>query len=77
MMCKNFEAAVAHLLTMDPVEKRRATGTKRGTDNILDTTSEVSAFGSKPSTAKTGVQLRYHTDAKYKRFKKYQNDELR
>ena len=36
-----------HLLTMDPVAKKRVAGTKQGTADISDTTVEMSSFGSK------------------------------
>ena len=75
-MRNNFEAAVAHLLPMDPVAKRSVTGTKQGTADILDTTAEVSAFGPKPVIGKTGVHLRYHKNTKNKRLTKEQWDKL-
>ena len=37
---------------------------------------EFSPFGYKPETGKTGIHLWYYTDAKYKRFKLEQQEEL-
>ena len=76
-MRRNFEAAAAHLLLMDPVAKRQEMGTKWGTIDISYATAEVYYFGSKPGIGKTGVHLCCHTDAEYKRLKKEQPDELR
>jgi hypothetical protein len=77
-MRSDFEAAVAHLLPMDPVSKRRTAGTKRGPAEISDATgAEVGAFGTKPGIGKSGVHLRYHTDAEYQKLPTEQQDDLR
>jgi hypothetical protein len=78
----DFEAAASHLLPYDPVQKKRTErpGNKRDSANISDTTgeeAEVSAFGAKKGTGKTGVHLRYHNADEYKKLSKHQKDELR
>jgi hypothetical protein len=76
-MRSNFESAVAHLLPMDPVAKRRSAGIKRGAADISDTTADIAGFGAKPGLGKTGVHLRYHKDTEYRKLNKDQQDELR
>jgi hypothetical protein len=76
-MRSNFESAVAHLLPMDQVSKRRSAGIKRGAADISDTTADIAGFGAKPGLGKTGVHLRYYKDAEYHKLNKEQQDELR
>ena len=73
----DFEAAVAYLLPKDPVVKRKQQEGKRPAGEISDLTANVSDFGSKVGIGKTGVHLRYHSNAEYKVLKKPQQDELR
>ena len=73
----DFEAAVAYLLPKDPVVKRKQQEGKRPVGEISDATANVSDFGSKVGIGKTGVHLRYHSNADYKLLKKPQQDELR
>ena len=75
-MRNNYEAAVAHLLLMDPVANRREEGTKQGTVKILDTAAEVYSFIPKHEIGKTGSCLRYHTYDKYEKLNKDQQEEL-
>ena len=80
-MRNDFEAAAAHLLPADPVARKRIAGAKRASANISAAeagSEEVSATtAKKPSIGKTGVHLRYHTQAEYKALSKGQRDELR
>jgi hypothetical protein len=78
----DFEAAASHLLPYDPVQNKRTErpGNKRDSAEISDMTGEeadVSAFGAKKGTGKTGVHLRYHNIDEYKKLSKDQKDELR
>ena len=77
----HFEAMASYLLPYDPVAKRRPDGRKRDHDtNVSATTADVSSttgFGSKPGVGKTGVHLRYHTHAEYKKLTSEQKVELR
>ena len=56
----NFEKAISHLLPYDPVAKKRATGTKRGSALISLTEAHegpnvtITANNSKPSIGETG-----------------------
>ena len=74
----DFEATAAHLLPHDPVAKKRAAGTKRGSSLISDVGgANVSATGAgKPSIGKSGVHLRWHTTAECKRLTGPQKKEL-
>jgi hypothetical protein len=76
-MRSNFEDAVAHLLPMDPVAKRRSAGVKRGSADISDTTADIAGFGAKPRLHKTGVHLWYYKDDEYHKLNEDQQDELR
>jgi hypothetical protein len=76
-MRSNFESAVAHLLLMDPVTKRRSAGVKRGSADISNTTADIAGFGAKPGLGKTGVHLGYYKDTECYKLNKDQQDELR
>ena len=69
---KKFEATATHILTYDPVSKKR-TSNKRGSSGISDTSKvEVSSFGTKAVIRKTGVHLRYHKTPESATLSKYQ-----
>jgi hypothetical protein len=72
----DFEAAVAYLLPKDPVVKRNQLDSKRSASEISDATAEVSDFGSKPGIGKTGVHLRYHEGAEYRKLKRKKRERL-
>eukprot|EP00957_Ditylum_brightwellii_P045175 3425114-Ditylum_brightwellii.AAC.2 len=55
----HFELAANHLQPFCPVLKKFPSGTKHDAIKISDVSE--SGFGTKPSTSKTGVILRYHT----------------
>jgi hypothetical protein len=78
----NFEAAAAHLLPCDPVQKKRGdnAGGKRGPADVSDATGEeadTSAFGAKTGKGSSGVPLCCHTTAEHELLTKAQTDELR
>ena len=72
----NFEAAVAFMLSSDPVARRRKEN-DRG--DIGSTLADISSVGGaiKPSMGKTGVQLRYYKKAEYSKLTDDQKLELR
>ena len=77
----NFEAAAAHLLPYDPVQKKRneRSNGKRDAAEISDVSGEkpqISAFGSKQGRGHTGVHLRYHKDKEYRDLTQEQRDEI-
>ena len=75
-MRNNFELAVAFLLPVDPVAKKR----KANKGNVRGATiSSVgsSASGLKPNKGKTGVELRYYKKSEYHRLTDEQKFELR
>ena len=80
-MQNNFEAAAAHILPYDPVDKKRAAaGSKHTAAQIL--LAEVGDVGeissaSKLSIGKSGVHLRYHTPDDYRKLNNEQKTELR
>ena len=79
-MQNNFESAAAHLLPYDPVQKKRKNNNKRGSAEISDVNgdySQVSAFGTDPGIGNTGVCLRYHKLADYRKLLKPHKDKLR
>ena len=73
----NFEDTAAYLLPSDPVAKRR-TSPKRTLADIAATsgTDERDAKRPKPGIGITGVDLRYHSPAEYKKLDKLQKQEL-
>ena len=74
----NFEAAASHLLPYDPVAKKRNTNSKRGVEQISDTTCvDISSFGAKEGIGNSGVHLRYHKPEEYSDLSPEQRDELR
>ena len=71
-----FEATDTHLLTCDPVAKKR-TSNKRGSSEISDTSKvEVSSFGTKAGIRKTGFHLQYHKPPEYATLSTDQKEEL-
>ena len=56
-MRNNFEATAAHLMPYDPVAKKRTSGYKRGSTQILSLMEASDATTKKPSIGKTGVHL--------------------
>ena len=76
----DFELAAAHLLPYDPVAKKRTSGNKRTSAMISDVSTQepevASTHGGKTSIGKTGVHLRWHTDAEYKKLNAAQRKEL-
>ena len=83
-MRNNFEDAVAHLLPYDPVAKKRAAGTKRGNayistvdgDEVDMSSKRTPKTKAKASIGKTGVHLRYHSNAEYAALSHEQREEL-
>ena len=77
-MRNDFEAAAAHLLPYDPVAKKKA-AMKRPVAQIssMEEVAEVSGTAvMKESIGKTGVHLRWHTNAEYKELTSEQKKEL-
>ena len=73
----NFEATAAHLLSYDPVAKKRSSGCK-GSSTQISSFMEVSdATTKKPSIGKTGVHLCYHKNSEYRTLNQEQKDEWR
>ena len=77
----NFEAAAAHLLPYDPVQKKRneRSNGKRDSAEISDVsgdTAHVASFGAKSGRGHTGVHLRWHKDKEFKDLPQDQHDEL-
>ena len=81
----DFEAAASYLLPYDPVAKKRSTATKRGAayisgvdgDEDGDANNSATTTAPKPSIGKTGVHLRYHKDAEYRKLSQEQKMELK
>jgi hypothetical protein len=80
-MHNNFEAAAAHLLPYDPVQKKKvdqAVG-KRGAADVSDVTGDegnMSSFGTKKWSGASGVPLRHHAKQEHDLLDKKQKDEL-
>ena len=77
-MHNDFEAAAAYLLPYDPVAKKKA-AMKRPVAQIssVEEVAEVSGTAMmKESIGKTGVHLRWHTNAEYKELTSEQKKEL-
>ena len=77
-MRNDFEEAAAHLLPYDPVVKKKA-AMKRPVAQIssVEEVAEVSGTAMmKESIGKTGVHLRWHTNAEYKELTSEQKREL-
>ena len=77
-MRNDFEAAAAHLLPYDPVAKKKA-AMKRPVAQIssVEEVAEISGTAAmKESIGKTGVHLRWHTNAEYKELTSEQKKEL-
>ena len=81
----NFEKAVAVLVPQDPVARKRNKNTKSSvqfdisgveTENGTEKGADVSAFGSKISKGKTGVEFRFHTKKEYGDLSHEQKEEL-
>ena len=78
-MRNDFESAAAHLLSYDPAQNKRSNNNKRGAAEIPDFNGDdarVSAFGTKPSTGITGVNMCYQKLPNYEKLSKPQQDEL-
>ena len=75
-MRNNFEAAVAFLLPVDPVARKRK---EKGNRNGNATISSVGGAtkGVKPSKGKSGVEFRYYKTAEYEKLNDDQKLELR
>ena len=76
-MRNNFEATAAHLLPYGPVAKKRSSGQKRGSAQILSVMDTSNATMKKPSIGKTGIHLRYYKTGEYRNLTREQKDELR
>ena len=79
-MWNDFEAAVAHILTYDPVTKKKAAaGSKRTAAQIslveVPETAKITA-AMKGSIGKPGVHLWYHTPEEYHQLTDDQKNEL-
>lgn len=82
----NFEDAASFIIPYDPVAKKRAAAPKRGIANISEVdgkqegstkpTANVSGTMVKPSIGKTGVELRFYDQTKYRKLTKEQWSEL-
>eukprot|EP00957_Ditylum_brightwellii_P001030 81849-Ditylum_brightwellii.AAC.1 len=70
----HFELAATYIQPFCPVLKKFPSGTERDAIEITDVSG--SGFGTKPSTGKTGVSLRYHTPEEYQALTQPQKDEL-
>ena len=76
-MRNNFEATAAHLLPYDPVAKKRSSGQKRGSAQILSVMDPTPTTTMKPSIGKTGVHLRYYKTGEYRNLTNEKNKELK
>ena len=78
----NLKNTVAHLMTSDPVARKRSKTTRTGTLSSVKgdkptTEANAAAFGDKSGKgSKTGVDLRYHTKEEYKTLTAAQKSEL-
>ena len=73
----NFDATAAHLMPYDPVAKKRSSGQKRGSAQILSVMDTSIATMKKPSIGKTGIHLHYYKTGEYRNQIREQKDELR
>ena len=73
----NFEATAAHLLTYDPMAKKRSSGYKRNSTQISLLMEVSDATTKKPNIGRTGVHLCYHKNSEYRTLNQEQKDELR
>ena len=76
-MRNNFEATAAHLLPYDPVAKKRSSGQKKGSAQILSVLDPTPTTTKKPSIGKTGVHLRYYKTGEYRNLTNEQKEELK
>ena len=76
-MRNNFEASAAHILSYDPVAKKRSSGYKRGSTQISSSVEAPDAATKKPSIGKIGVLLCYHKNSEYRTVNQEQKDELK
>eukprot|EP00957_Ditylum_brightwellii_P008303 628039-Ditylum_brightwellii.AAC.1 len=70
----HFKLDATYLQPFCPVLKKFPSGTKCDAIEISDVSG--SGFGTKPSTGKTGVSLRYHTSKEYQALTQPHKDEL-
>ena len=75
-MRNNFEATAAHILSYDPVAKKRSNGYKRSSTQISSLMEVSDATTKKPSIGKTGVHLHYHKNSDYSTLTQEQKNEL-
>ena len=73
-MRNNFEATAAHLLSYDPVAKKRSSGYKRGSTQISSLMEVSDATTKTPSIGKTDVHLCYHRNSEYRTLTQQQKD---
>ena len=76
-MRNKLEATAAHLLSYDPVAKKRSSGQKRGSAQISSVMDTSNTTMKKPSIGKTGVHLHYYKTGEYRNLTREQKDELR
>ena len=76
-MRNNFEATAAHLLSYDPVAKKRSSGQKRGSAQISSVMDTSNATMKKPGIGKTGIHLHYYKTGECRNLTREQEDELR
>ncbi len=76
-MRNNFESAVTFLLPADPVAKKRKSGSGDGSYANVSSATGGNQSGTKKSTGKSGVELRYYKKDEYSKLTSEQKDELR
>ena len=76
-MRNDFESAVTFLLPVDPVAKKRKGSNSEGNYAEISSASGGNQSGTKKSTGKSGVELRYHKKEEYRKLSSEQKDELR